>query len=104
MTQAVLISRIQDAVSWDQNAILLEGRRIHLQESVSILGVEFDSGLTYTSHVRKVANDTAWKLSCIRRVAHLLDAQGVGTLYKSQVHSPTRPSHVLLPLVIPRPP
>ncbi|KAG0726470.1 hypothetical protein GWK47_036479 [Chionoecetes opilio] len=66
------------------NAILLEGRKIYLQESVNILRVEFDSGLIYTSHVRKVAKDAAWKLSCIRRVAHLLVAQGVGTLYKSQ--------------------
>ncbi|KAG0715534.1 60S ribosomal protein L23 [Chionoecetes opilio] len=42
-------------------------------------------GIQY--HVRKVTKDAAWKLSCIRRVAHLLDAQGVGTLYKSQVRS-----------------
>ncbi|KAG0721322.1 hypothetical protein GWK47_006441 [Chionoecetes opilio] len=105
-TQAVLISRRQDAVNWDQHAILLEGRKIHLQESVNILGVEFDSGLTYTSHVRKVAKDAAWKLSCIRRVAHLLDAQGVGTL---QVTSPLpdgilAPRMVLLLPVIPPPP
>ncbi|KAG0710961.1 hypothetical protein GWK47_021687 [Chionoecetes opilio] len=86
-TQAVLISRRQDADNWDQHAILLEGRRIHLQESVSILGVEFDFGLTYTSHVRKIAKDAAWKLSCTQGVAHLLDAQGVSTLYKSQVCS-----------------
>ena len=86
-TQAVLISRRQNDADRDQLAIHLEGRRIHLQESVNILGVEFDSSLTYTSHVRKVAKNAAWKLSCIRRIAHLLDAQGVDTLYKSQVRS-----------------
>jgi len=86
-TQAALISRRQDDVDRDQLTIHLEGRKIHLQESVNILGVEFDSGLTYTSHVRKVAKNAAWKLNCIRRVAHLLDAQGVDTLYKSQVRS-----------------
>ncbi|KAG0724943.1 hypothetical protein GWK47_039546 [Chionoecetes opilio] len=43
-TQAVLISHRQDAVNWDQHAILLKGRKIHLQESVNILGVQFDSG------------------------------------------------------------
>ncbi|KAG0728601.1 hypothetical protein GWK47_032143 [Chionoecetes opilio] len=57
------------------------------RRSVNILGVEFDSGLTYTSTSRRSPRDAAWKLSCIRRVAHLLDAQGVGTLYKSQVRS-----------------
>lgn len=86
-TQAVLISRRHDAVNWNQQHILLEGRRVQLQESVSILGVEFDSRLTFTRHVRKVAKDAAWKLSCIRRLAHLLDAQGIETLYKSQVRS-----------------
>ncbi|KAG0716749.1 hypothetical protein GWK47_008954 [Chionoecetes opilio] len=59
----------------------------YTSRSQSHSGVGVDSGLTYTSHVRKVAKDVAWKLSCIRRVAHLLDAQGVGTLYKSQVRS-----------------
>ncbi|KAG0718254.1 hypothetical protein GWK47_052787 [Chionoecetes opilio] len=104
--QAILISRRQDAVNWDQHAILLEGRKIHLQESVNILGVEFDSGLTYTSHVRKVAKDAAWKLSCIRLVAHLLDAQGFGTLYKSQVRylMEYSPSHGPPAPVIPPPP
>ncbi|KAG0720009.1 hypothetical protein GWK47_007011 [Chionoecetes opilio] len=105
-TQAVLISRRQDTVNWDQHSIILEGRRIHLQESVSILGVKFDHGLTYTSHVRKVAKDAAWKLSCIRRVAYLLDAQGVGTLYKLQVtlslpDGILAPRMVLLPPIIP---
>ncbi|KAG0713150.1 hypothetical protein GWK47_001926 [Chionoecetes opilio] len=69
-------------------AILLEGRKIHLQESVNILGVEFDSGLTYTSHVKKVAKDATRKLSCIPRVAHLLDASGVSAHSTSHKSAP----------------
>ena len=61
--------------------------KIHLQKSVNILGVEFNTVLTFTNHVRKVTKDAAWKLSCVRRIAHLLDAQGVDTLYKSQIRS-----------------
>ena len=86
-TQAMLISRRQDVANREQLHIQMEGRRIHLQESVSILGVEFDSGLTFTSHVRKVAKNAAWKLSCVRRISHLLDSKGVVTLYNSQVRS-----------------
>ncbi|KAG0727963.1 hypothetical protein GWK47_033522 [Chionoecetes opilio] len=63
--------------------------------------VEFDSGLTYTSHVKKVAKDAAWKLSCIRRVAHLLDAQGVGNTL--QVTSPL-PDGILAPRMVLLPP
>ncbi|MPC29147.1 hypothetical protein E2C01_022367 [Portunus trituberculatus] len=53
-TQAVLIYISQDSASPDQLTILMEGRRVHLHESVSILGVDFDSGLIFTSCVRKV--------------------------------------------------
>ena len=35
----------------------------------------------------QVASRAATKLSCIRRIAHLLDAKGCSTLYKSQVQS-----------------
>ncbi|KAG0729688.1 hypothetical protein GWK47_029826 [Chionoecetes opilio] len=53
--------------------------------SISILGVEFDAGLTFTSHARRVAKSSAWRLSCVRRISHLLDAKGVEVLYKAQV-------------------
>ncbi|KAG0725904.1 hypothetical protein GWK47_004509 [Chionoecetes opilio] len=86
-TQAVLIFPPgQDAVNWDQHAILLEGRKIHLQEQS-----KFRGGVLLWPHIhqprKKVARMLPGKMSCIRRVAHLLDAQGVGTLYKSQVRS-----------------
>ncbi|KAG0726892.1 hypothetical protein GWK47_035680 [Chionoecetes opilio] len=105
-TQPVLISSKQDAVNWDQNAILLEGRKKHLQESVNILGVEFDSGFTYTSHVRKVAKDAAWKLAAsdASRTFWTLRESA-----KSKVTSPLRdgilaPPHGPPDPVIPRPP
>ena len=44
-----------------------------------------DSSLSFTSHVRKVAKDAAWKLSCVRRVGKILDGPGIATLYRAQV-------------------
>ncbi|KAG0718178.1 RNA-directed DNA polymerase from mobile element jockey [Chionoecetes opilio] len=82
-TQALLISRRQDIANLPVPDIQLEGRSLPLQRS--ILGVEFDAGLTYTSHARKVAKNSAWRLSCVRRISHLLDAKGVEVLYKTQV-------------------
>lgn len=43
----------------------MEERRINFQESVSNLEIEFNFSLTFTSHVKKVAKDVVWKLSCI---------------------------------------
>ncbi|KAG0710865.1 hypothetical protein GWK47_021925 [Chionoecetes opilio] len=63
----------------------IEGRSLPFQRSISILGVEFDAGLTFTSHARRVAKNSAWRLSCVQRISDLLDAKGVEVLYKSQV-------------------
>ncbi|KAG0715070.1 RNA-directed DNA polymerase from mobile element jockey [Chionoecetes opilio] len=84
-TQALLISRRQDITNLPAPDIRLEGRSLPLQRSISILEVEFDAGLTFTSHARRVAKNSAWRLSCVRRISHLLDAKGVEVLYKAQV-------------------
>ncbi|KAG0722187.1 hypothetical protein GWK47_044984 [Chionoecetes opilio] len=60
---------------------------VPLQTSISILGVEVNSVLTFTDHIRTIARKAAWKLSCVRRVSHLLDSQGITTLYAAQVRS-----------------
>ncbi|KAG0716983.1 hypothetical protein GWK47_008376 [Chionoecetes opilio] len=54
-TQALLIYRRQDIANLPVPDIQLEGRSLPLQSSISILGVEFDVGLTFTSHARRVA-------------------------------------------------
>ena len=83
----MLISRRSDLSSLPPPNISLDGRRLALQDSIKILGVEYDSGLSYTSHVKQVARTAAWKLGCIRRISYLLDGPCVEALYKSQVRS-----------------
>lgn len=94
-TQVMLISRRQDLATAAPVDIQLDGRRLPLQGSVTILGVEFDNHLTFTNHVRQVAKDAAWKLGCIRRIAHLLDDRGVVSLYKAQVRSLMEYAHLV---------
>ena len=84
-TQAMLISRRQDLPNLPAPKILLENKQLPLETSITILGVEFDTGLSFTDHVKKVAKSAAWKLGCVRRISHLLDAKGVEVLYKAQV-------------------
>ncbi|KAG0714196.1 hypothetical protein GWK47_014579 [Chionoecetes opilio] len=60
---------------------------MRLAPTVNILGVEVNSTLSFTSHVRKTASKAAGRLNCVRRVSHLLDARGVTTLYAAQVRS-----------------
>ena len=86
-TQMMLISRRRDLFSLPPPNIFLDGKRLSLQNSIKILGVEYDRELSYTSHVKQVARTAAWKLGCIRRISHLLDGPCVEALYKSQVRS-----------------
>ena len=86
-TQAMLISRRPEPTDSAPVNLKLGGRTLPLQESVNILGVEFNNTLTFTGHVKQLAKTAAWKLGCVRRIAHLLDAKGVDTVYKAQVRS-----------------
>ncbi|KAG0730443.1 hypothetical protein GWK47_028255 [Chionoecetes opilio] len=83
----MLISRRQRPPDTPIPTILLGGRPVPLQTSFSILGVEVNSVLTFTDHIRTIARKAVRKLSCVRRVSHLLDSQGITTLYAAQVRS-----------------
>jgi len=86
-TQVMLVSRRHSPLDTPIPTILLDGRALPLQASISILGVEMNSALTFTGHVKTIARKAAWKLNCVRRIAHLLDSQGIYTLYAAQVRS-----------------
>ncbi|KAG0721159.1 hypothetical protein GWK47_047009 [Chionoecetes opilio] len=83
----MLISRRQRPPDTPIPTILLGGKPVPLHTSISILGVEVNSVLTFTDHIQTIARKAAWKLSCVRRVIHLLDSQGITTLYAAQVRS-----------------
>lgn len=86
-TQVMLITRRQDTSNPNLPDIKLEGKTLAMQNSVNILGVEFDSKLTFTSHVSEIAKKCARKLACVRRIAYLLDSRGCSMLYNSQIRS-----------------
>ena len=85
-TQAMLITRRQ-AANIHRPALLMDGKNLTYNSAVNILGVQIDSRLTFTNHVREIAKKAARKLACIRRIAPLLDGNGCYTLYNSQVRS-----------------
>ena len=58
---------------------------IPLQDSINILGVEVDSRLLFDRHLESVARKASQKVTLLRRLQHLLDADGLLTLYKAQV-------------------
>jgi len=85
-TQAMLITRRQDPLAHTP-VLMMGGKTLAYDSDISILGVQIDSRLTFTDHVRGMAKNAARKLACIRRIAPLLDGKGCCTLYHSQVRS-----------------
>ena len=84
-TQLMLISRRPRPLNSPR--IVLNNENISLQTSINILGVQFDEKLTFTDHVRELANRAAKKFACLRRVAHLLDERGCTMIYNSHIRS-----------------
>ncbi|MPC31384.1 hypothetical protein E2C01_024672 [Portunus trituberculatus] len=65
----------------------LNGAQLTPQPELQILGVTFDSKLTYQAHIRQPARTAAGKLACLRRMAGLLDSKGRELLYKAEIRS-----------------
>ena len=86
-TQVMLITRRHESPDNRLPSIKLEEKALPLQSSINVLGVQFDNHLTFTNHVKDIANKCGRKLACIRRAAHLLDSNGCSVLYNSQIRS-----------------
>ena len=67
--------------------IQLDGKDLLMQQTMGILGVQFDHHLNFIGHVKAIAKTCAAKLACIRRLSGLLDGRGCSVLYNSQVRS-----------------
>ncbi|KAK4326961.1 hypothetical protein Pmani_002564 [Petrolisthes manimaculis] len=86
-TQVMLVTRRSSPPAIPIPPNHLDGLVLPLQTTVTILGVEIDSTISFTSHVKKTASKAAGRLSCVKRVSHLLDARGVSKFYAVQVRS-----------------
>jgi len=69
------------------SGITLGGRDLVRQEEIEVLGVKINRYVSFTGHVKDMTKRAAGRLSCVRRISHLLDARAINTLYKSQVRS-----------------
>lgn len=56
-----------------------------LEDFISVLGVDIDSGLRFNRHVSRICKTASLKVTALRRISHLLNPQGILTLYKSQI-------------------
>ena len=86
-TQCMVISRSPNDSQRIQGRLLFNGGTLDTDDYINILGVEFDSSLTFTRHVDNLARKASSKISVLRRMKQLLDKKGLSMLYKAQVRS-----------------
>ena len=84
-TQAMLISRSREDIRLLEGKLKFGEDTLAIQDTVNILGVEVDSKLNFSSHLESVARKASLRVTLLRRVRHLLDADGLTKLYKAQV-------------------
>ena len=61
--------------------------RIPCEDSVSLLGVNFDHLLTFNNHITDICKKAARQLAVLKRIGHFLTVQGKLTIYKSFIMS-----------------
>ncbi len=84
-TQTMVITRSCEEAHELRGRLRMGDNTIPLQDSVNILGVEVDSRLLFDRHLEKVAQKASQRVTLLRRLQHLLHADGLLTLYKAQV-------------------
>ena len=84
-TQLMVISRSSRPPNLP--VVKLENKTLDYQSTMNILGILFDSRLTFTKHVKDLAGRAARKFACLRRIARFLDGEGCTAIYNSQIRS-----------------
>lgn len=86
-TQAMVISRSPRDLNEIRGKLKFNSKNLEIDSNLNILGVTFDSRLSFECHVKEIAHKASLKVSALRRMKHFLDAKGMLTLYKAQVRS-----------------
>ena len=82
-TQLMVVSRTSTDIR-----LCFNGATLVPQADLLILGVTYDTKLTFQAHIEQLTRAAAGKLACLRRMSWLLDIRGRELLYKAQIRSP----------------
>ena len=69
----MVLSCSSDNINTFQGRLKLGNDTIELSNSLEILGVQFDSKLTFEEHIKETAHKASLKVTALRRLKHLLD-------------------------------
>lgn len=81
-TKVLVVSRSQLNIR-----LSFDEKELTPQEEVEVLGVTYDSKLTFRTHIEQLTRTASRKLASLRRISWLLDNRGREVLYKAQIRS-----------------
>ena len=81
-TQLLIVSRARTNLR-----LAVGGETLVSRNEMEVLGVTYDSWLTFRTHIEQLAREASGKLASLRRISWLLDSKGLEMLYKAQVCS-----------------
>ena len=81
-TQLLIVSRARTNLR-----LAVGGETLVSRNEMEVLGVTYDSWLTFRKHIERLARQASGKLASLRRISWLLDSKGLEMLYKAQVRS-----------------
>ncbi|KAG0717669.1 hypothetical protein GWK47_053963 [Chionoecetes opilio] len=83
--KAMVISRSREDPRLLEGKLKFGDDTLVIKDSINILGVEVDSRLRFDCHLETVARRVSLRVTLLRRVRHLLDADSLMRLKKAQV-------------------
>lgn len=81
-TQLLIVSRSRTDLR-----LVMGGEALVSRDEMEVLGVTYDSWLTFRTHIERLAREASGKLASLRRISWLLDGKGLEMLYKAQIRS-----------------
>ncbi|CAN0098921.1 unnamed protein product [Heterosigma akashiwo] len=86
-SQSLLVSNKREESKAQHRPWSMGGFTVEEKEQLKALGFIIDPKGNWSLHVQQIAADARKRLGAIRRVAHLLDNQGIMMAYKAFVRS-----------------
>ena len=67
--------------------LIVDNKTIRCDNSVTLLGIEFDNMLTFNSHIASLCKKAARQLAVLKRIGHLLIIKGKLDIFNSFIES-----------------
>ena len=85
--QSTLLRLVEDWRGAAITELMIDNKTIYCDDSVTLLGIEFDNMLTFNNHIASMCKKAARQLAVLKRIGHLLTIKGTLAIFNSFIES-----------------